>query len=534
MIDETNIIELMHFETGGHHHVPPVFSSFFSSSVNLMRYVLHFFKQIGAFFRHLQWKLAFSYILMTAIALLITIVIVLIIVTNQVVARYPQAAYGVLREEAPTVMGDLITSRDDQQVLSEELASIDYNIWSGYFNQNSGAVMGFSSLSGYTVVTDFQGKVLASSDDSVPTGSLLHKLLPEDGMNVFLAARSGKTGVEQTVTINSQMILFGAKALITKRGHFLGVLVTRQILPNWYTILFATITIIWPALTLLVAVVGVVGLLYSLLMSRGLVRRFQRVAVAADAWGRGDFSLMARDRSGDELGVMARQLNKMAGKLEQLLGEQQRLAALEERNRLARDLHDSLKQQIFAITMQVWSAQAFLEQNNNVDGARERLGAIEHLLVQAQQELSSLIFQLRPVELAEKPFAEALREYCERWSQQQQIALHASIAEVSLSLKAEEALFRLVQEALSNIARHSGATNVRLELTSELGQLTLFVKDNGQGFDPQHTNRHGIGLLSMRERIEALGGSLSIESAPGKGTCIISSYQIGRSKTLFM
>lgn len=499
-----------------------------------MRRFWIWFKKTFSVFRHLQWKLAFSYILMTAIALLITIAITMGVVTNRVLAQYPQAAFSILRQEAPTVTGDLLGWHTNPQMLNAELSNIDYDIWSGYINENTGAVIGFSSLAGYTLVTNPQGKILASSDATVSTGRMLQTLLPPEGMKVFFAVRGGATGVDQTIFVNSHMVLFGAKALTAKKGRvIIGFLVTRQVLPGWQTILFATFPLIWPALALLVVIVGLVGVLYSLLMSRWLVRRFKRVILAAEGWSNGDFALIAKDNSGDELGLMARQLNNMAGKLEQLLGERQRLAVMEERNRLARDLHDSLKQQIFAITMQIWSAQAFLGQQVNVDAARERLGVIEHLLVQAQQELSSLIFQLRPIELAEKPLAEALREYCERWSQQHSVKLDLSIEEVPLSLKAEEALFRVVQEALTNIARHSGATMARVELSCNPGELTLFIDDNGQGFDPQTMNWPGIGLLSMRERMEALGGSFEVESIPGEGTRISAFYKIGRSSALF-
>jgi NarL family two-component system sensor histidine kinase LiaS len=264
-------------------------------------------------------------------------------------------------------------------------------------------------------------------------------------------------------------------------------------------------------------------------MARWLVRRLQRVTMITEGWSKGNFSLMARDNSQDELGEMARKLNHMAGKLERLMEEQQQVAVLEERNRLARDLHDSLKQQIFAIMMQIWSTQAFLGQNLNLEAARERLGVIENLLVQTQKELSSLIFQLRPVELADKPFAMALREYCERWSKQHGIQVRLRIAEITLSLKAEEALFRLVQEALTNVARHSLATAVQLDLRYDLDQLTLSVSDNGQGFNPHASNLRGIGLNSMRERMEALGGSISVESTAGVGTRIVAYYNMGNA-----
>src|SRR2546421_8714123 len=126
-----------------------------------------------------------------------------------------------------------------------------------------------------------------------------------------------------------------------------------------------------------------------------------------------------KDTSADELGCMARQLNSMATQLDLLLQTRQRLATMEERNRLARDLHDTVKQQIFAIAMQVGSAQSFIEYN--VEEAKSRLVTIEHLVYQAQEELSSLIHQLRPVALTHGRLAKALSEYCENWSRQHEV-----------------------------------------------------------------------------------------------------------------
>lgn len=234
---------------------------------------------------------------------------------------------------------------------------------------------------------------------------------------------------------------------------------------------------------------------------------------------------------------MTRQLNSMAGKLEQLLSERQNIAVLEERNRMARDLHDSLKQQLFAGIMQVWSAQGLLD--TNITGAKERLDTIEHLLGQAQQELSTLIHQLRPLALVDKPFSEALRDYSEQWTRQHNVVLDLDIAEVDLSLKAEEALLRITQEALSNIARHSQASAVQVQLVNQQEQVLLIITDNGRGSDPEHVRHQGFGLQSMRERMEMLQGSLSIVSEYGHGTCVSATYTKGnssrqsRERTLF-
>jgi signal transduction histidine kinase len=114
------------------------------------------------------------------------------------------------------------------------------------------------------------------------------------------------------------------------------------------------------------------------------------------------------DPSGDELGQLARRLNGMAEQVQNLLAVRQELAVIEERHRLARDLHDSVKQQIFAMAMQVAAARTLMD--NNSDAARVRLTEAERLVKQAQQELTALIRELRPAALGDKGLVVALRE----------------------------------------------------------------------------------------------------------------------------
>ena len=142
---------------------------------------------------------------------------------------------------------------------------------------------------------------------------------------------------------------------------------------------------------------AIAGLVFGYLTARGITRRLQGLAVAADEWGRGNFSAHANDASEDELGQVARQLNRMAEQLQNLLSARQKLATLEERNRLARDLHDSVKQQIFAVSMQIGATKVLLKRD--ASAAEARLNETEKLVHQAQQELTSLIRELRPVAL---------------------------------------------------------------------------------------------------------------------------------------
>ncbi len=379
-----------------------------------------------------------------------------------------------------------------------------------------------------TVVIDPHGRVLASTDpETMPEGSLLSTKLSADGISIVHAANKSNADSQPIIAIDRQQKLYAAVPLFNRDRERLGLLLTMYTLPNWGQTIVPFSPLLWPTLVFIACIVSIVGAFFGSVVSRWLVRRFMKVIQTTKSWSQGDFSLTIADLSDDEFGVMTRQLNTMARKLEHLLRESQNIAMLEERNRVARDLHDSLKQQIFAISMQVWSIPALLD--TNISAAKARLGTIEQQLEQTLQELSMLIHQLRPVILADKQFSAALRDYCIQWARERNVVLDLDVAEVDLSLSAEEALFRITQEALANVARHSDASTVQVQLLDQQEQVLLSITDNGRGFDPDQAREGGVGLHSMRERMEKLQGTLSIVSKCGHGTTISATYTKGRS-----
>jgi two-component system, NarL family, sensor histidine kinase LiaS len=258
----------------------------------------------------------------------------------------------------------------------------------------------------------------------------------------------------------------------------------------------------------------VVGTLFGLLTSRGITRRLRRLAGAADAWSRGELGVEVRDPGRDEVGQLARGLNSMAEQLQHLLATREELAVVEERHRLARDLHDSVKQEVFATAMQVAAARTLVERDPAA--AKSRLAEAERLAGHAQQELTALIRELRPAALANKGLAPAIREFCLDWSRQTGIAPEVRVVgERPAPLEVEQALFRVAQEALANVARHSGATQVDVRVAWEGGTLSLAIQDDGRGFDGAMAEGRGVGLRSMRERVEGMGGTMLVSSTPG-------------------
>jgi len=209
---------------------------------------------------------------------------------------------------------------------------------------------------------------------------------------------------------------------------------------------------------------------------------------------------------------------KLVDELRETQKKLQELAVVEERNRLARDLHDSVKQQVFAISMQLSAARTSM---SATDKAYQPVTEAERLAQQAGTELTSLINALRPPALVRKSLPDAVREYVDEWSRQNQIESTLNVdSSVAVDQQVEQALFRVVQEALANVARHSQADKVTVDLKSENNAVVLTIEDNGIGFDEKMI-RKGVGLDSMQERLIALNGKVDVESKKSKGTRVI-------------
>ncbi|HEY6581531.1 MAG TPA: histidine kinase, partial [Rubrobacter sp.] len=167
-----------------------------------------------------------------------------------------------------------------------------------------------------------------------------------------------------------------------KKGKVAGVLVSTLRLPNLTAPLLITVGI---SAIFLAVPAAFLGALFGFFTAWGLTRRIGRLVRAARSWSRGDFSVTTKDRSKDELGQLSRELNSMAADLENLLQARGELATLEARNRFARDLHDSVKQQVFATSLQIAAARALIEKDTG--SAESHLSQADELVRQAQKEL---------------------------------------------------------------------------------------------------------------------------------------------------
>jgi NarL family two-component system sensor histidine kinase LiaS len=267
------------------------------------------------------------------------------------------------------------------------------------------------------------------------------------------------------------------------------------------------------------------GALFGSLTAKRMAGRFRCLAQATNAWSQGDFSEFIDDPTGDEISHLAQRLNSMAEQLQSLLKRRQAMAISEERNRLARDLHDSAKQQALAASFQLGTAVTLFERDP--EAARKHLVEADTLMDSVRKELTDLILELRPPTMNGRDFAETLNEYAIEWAHQNGIDIDVNVrGKHELPLEITQTLYRIVQEALANVARHSSASSADVDLSCGTDGATLTIADDGCGFDTgeQHD---GMGLHSMRERAESLGGEFTVESGPGQGTKISVTFPTG-------
>jgi len=308
--------------------------------------------------------------------------------------------------------------------------------------------------------------------------------------------------------------------------------------------------------TLVAVVAALVGLALGAWASRRLTRRLHRALEISQAWLRGNLSLRIADPALDDLGLLAEQANLLAEHLAQdeqdldelrernarLTDQVRALAVVEERNRLARELHDSVKQHLFSLAMTASGIRtrfdAMRERQQDVPPElAEMVHEVETTAQTAQREMTRLIQDLRPGSLEERGLAEALNDYTLLFGAREHVLIYLDVQgnDALLPPPVAESLYRVAQEALHNVARHARATRVDVHLRCIPEFVALTVRDNGIGFDTEQAAapggaHRGMGLTNMQERMLDVGGRLTVESQAGCGATVLA--EVGLTQPL--
>lgn len=297
-------------------------------------------------------------------------------------------------------------------------------------------------------------------------------------------------------------------APIALDGQATALLVLELRLPlPWHRIFLST-SKEWPVLVAYVLVFSLVTLLF---FSRSVTARLNRIAAAAEAWRGGDFAVVIGDRSRDELGALSVRLDQMAEDLKELVHARSQLATLNERQRLARDLHDTVKQKAFALSLQLAATRASVPNASS----SASLAQSEQLAAEIQHELVAILDELRSEATGASALGEVIEQRIRDWARLSNVLVDVRmLASERVDPAHRDTLIRLLDEAMSNIYRHSGATRVLVELKLLGERLQLRVRDNGRGMKLPVSS--GQGLSNMRIRAEALpGGALAINGDDG-------------------
>jgi signal transduction histidine kinase len=493
--------------------------------------------------RRLQWKLTLSYTSVTLGALLVAALIVGFSLFSTILAPHafllPEFWIKLASEQVPPFWQYVLA----ESPVDTELVSLMLGEWVGgkefqvsYFDllrvgdlMLTARTMGSANM----LVVDSQGILLGTSNlDWVP-GEAIGQPLDTDilpGLEVPLkTALAGEMDPERLfVNLIPNEKFYFAFPIFAEAGEGQQVLAVGLIsvksLPTEADLTVNTLILVGRSVLIFLLAAGLIGTLFGFLTAKGIVTRLQRVSQATDAWSRGDFSEFIQDPTGDEISQLALRMNYMAEQLQHFLKRRQELAVSEERNRLARDLHDSAKQEALAASFHLGTALTLFERNPQQ--AKNHLIEADSLVDSVRRELTDLIHELRPPSMDDARFEDTVNEYLIEWAHQTGIRATLRVdGSGEPSLETRQAIYRIMQEALANVARHSFAENVRVALNFGEKSVELCVSDDGQGFDSRQQYA-GMGLVSMRERAESLDGYFSLQSEARQGTQVCVGFPI--------
>ena len=347
---------------------------------------------------------------------------------------------------------------------------------------------------------------------------------PDDIAETFIQHGSeGRDGVNDAVTLGKPDVIWVRQALMDSGGRRQGhmeVLLIAEV-DAWKLIrgVFEIDEDEWHAFVL---VFSIVGLMCGITANLFVTRKLRVMNKVASAWSGGDFALRipVGEKSSDIFAEHSRILNGMASELETLVNLRQKTAVAEERNRVARELHDTVKQNLFALKLQLVAARHKIGDSS----AEVHIEEAQRITREAQQDILGLLTQLNSPTSDERGFYGRIAALSEDMMRRYGIAVVWNRKESMNPVPAQEqALLRIVQEAMNNSVRHGPATIITLDVFTEDGMHHLHVIDNGEGLPDEIVDKRlsGMGLAFMRERASDLpDGEFSILKNAKGGTTV--------------
>jgi len=275
----------------------------------------------------------------------------------------------------------------------------------------------------------------------------------------------------------------------------------------------------------------VLGLLH-LAMAR-IATPLKKLSTGFEAVGTGNYAARVSVTGPQEIAGLASAFNRMTARLELLEETNRRLTAQmlaiqeEERADLARDLHDEMGPFLFAMRLDAEAIQAEARKSGHAAIA-ERAQALGESVSHIQSHVRDILKQLRPDGLSETGLAVAIGNLATFWQRHGGVAVHLDLAAEGFGVETDGVIYRLVQEGLTNAARHGAAKHVWITITSDGGEIRVIVEDDGVGFAA--IDGGGLGLKGMRERLASLSGSLMLSTRPGGGTRLAAAMPSSRMK----
>lgn len=285
----------------------------------------------------------------------------------------------------------------------------------------------------------------------------------------------------------------------------------------------------WPVM---VACLSLVGLGAGVFLHRVVLRRLERIAAAAEGWSRERFALSLKDQSPDEIGALTRRLNRVAQALRERINERVRLAGLEERERLAQDLHDSVKQHGFALELQLGALAASLPPGTLLPESKAGMALMEAqaLSKQIRSDLDVILGELRSTDHSDE-LVSLLQRRVRDFTRRSGISCELSISgtDSTLPLVQREELLKILDESLANVWRHAPASAAQVHFSRHAdGAAELVIANNGAGFTLSVAlEKQTMGLKNLMERARRLpSGALKIHTQSGQaGTRIEVTWQ---------